>query len=159
MGKISDTKCLRNEIIIEKIKLVVDTLNEIDLMIDSQSVELQNVDLELSDLYHLIENNELSENASVSVVSNIHKLRVYRRSLKNEHEIELTYNTHKNKLLGKDNRQFLMTEINKTIKTLGSKYKNRILTDKDVNDLLEPPKRKRLKILKCAIKEGDDIND
>jgi len=112
-------------------------------MIESQSIEIQNTDLQLSDLYHLVENNELSDVASINVVKRIHDLRVLRRSLNNEHEIENTYNTHKSKLSGKETRQFLLHEIYKTVKSLGSQYKNRILTDEDINNLLSSEVKKK----------------
>ena len=133
----------RNEIVVEKLKEVVTILNEIDSMIESQSVELQNVDLRLSDLYHLIENNELSKEASAKVVSEIHDLRLMRRYLHNEHEIENTYNVHKSKLTGKDTRQFLMAEVHKTVKALDTEYKNRILTDEEVNEIINLTDRMR----------------
>ena len=133
---------MRNEIVIEKIKQAIKLLDEIDEMIDSQSIEIQNTDLQLSDLYHLIENNELSDSASINVVKKIHELRQIRRSLNNEHEIENTYNTHKSKLSGKDTRQFLLHEVYKTEKSLRSQYKNRILTDEDIQNILEPKKKR-----------------
>jgi len=134
---------MRNEIIVEKIKQAINLLDEIDEMIDSQSIEIQNTDLQLSDFYHLIENNELSDIASINVVKRIHDLRVLRRSLNNEHEIENTYNTHKSKLSGKETRQFLLHEIYKTVKSLGSQYKNRILTDEEVNEILTSEIKKK----------------
>ena len=133
---------LRNEIILEKIKQVIDMLDDIDEMIDTQSIEIQNVDLQLSDYYHLIENNELSDLASINVIKKIHELRLIRRSLNKEHEIENTYNTHKSKLAGKDTRKFLLHEVHKTIKSLSNPYKNRILSDEDVQNILEPKKKR-----------------
>lgn len=144
---------MRNEIILEKIKQVITILDEIDEMIETQSIEIQNTDLQLSDFYHLIENNELSDAASINVIKRIHDLRVLRRSLNNEHEIENTYNTHKSKLSGKDTRQFLLHEVYKTVKSLGSQYKNRILTDDDVKEILDP-KKKRGRPPKEKINEG-----
>ena len=99
---------MRNEIVLEKIKQVIELLDNIDEMIETQSVEIQNTDLQLSDYYHLIENNELRNHASINVIKSIHDLREIRRSLNNEHEIENTYNTHKSKLSGKETRQFLL---------------------------------------------------
>ena len=148
---------MRNEIIIEKIKQVVKLLDEIDEMIETQSIEIQNVDLQLSDLYHLVENNELNEVASVNVINKMHELRVLRRSLNNEHEIENTYNIHKSKLPGKENRQFLLHEIYKTEKSLKSQYKNRILTDEYINNLLEG-KKKRGRPPKEKNNEGENRN-
>lgn len=151
---------MRNEIIVEKIKQVINLLDEIDEMIETQSIEVQNVDLQLSDYYHLIENNELNNSASINVIKRIHDLRLLRRSLNNEHEIENIYNTHKSKLPGKETRQFLLHEIHKIVKSLGSQYKNRILTDEDVKEILnepeEKPKKKRGRPPKEKVNEGEN---
>ena len=146
---------MRNEIVLEKIKQAIELLDNIDEMIDTQSIEIQNADLQLSDLYHIIENNELSDVASINIVKKIHELRKIRRSLNNEHEIENTYNTHKSKLSGKDTRQFLLHEVYKTVKSLGTQYKNRILTDEDVQEILEP-KKKRGRPPKEKVNEGEN---
>lgn len=151
---------MRNEIVLEKIKQVIELLDNIDEMIETQSVEIQNTDLQLSDYYHLIENNELSNDASINVIKRIHDLRVIRRSLNNEHEIENTYNTHKSKLSGKETRQFLLHEIYKTVKSLGTQYKNRILTDEDIKEILETkeeaPKKRRGRPPKEKVNEGEN---
>ena len=132
----------RKERILELITSGISSLDEIDKMIETQSTELQTVDLELSDLYHIIENNELDKDQSFNLVKRIHELRVKRRELQEEHEIELTYNTHKSKLSGDNTRQFLLAEIKKTLNRLGSEYKNRILDDKKIEELLEGTKKR-----------------
>lgn len=133
---------MRDVEIVELVKQGIEILDKIDEMIKTQSIELQKIDYELSDLYHLIENNELSDEASVNVIKRIHDLRKERRSLNNEYEIESTYQTHKSKLAGNGTRQFLATEILKTVKQLGKKYTNRVLTEEDIKSLIEPVKRK-----------------
>ena len=133
---------MRDVEIVELVKQGIEILDKIDEMIKTQSIELQKIDYELSDLYHLIENNELSDEASVNVVKRIHNLRKERRALNNEYEIENTYQTHKSKLAGNGTRQFLATEILKTVKQLGKKYTNRVLTEEDKKSLIEPGKRK-----------------
>ena len=133
---------MRDEKIVELVKQGIEILDKIDEMIKTQSVELQKIDYELSDLYHLIENNELSDEASVNIIKRIHNLRKERRALNNEYEIESTYQTHKSKLAGNGTRQFLATEILKTVKQLGKKYTNRVLTDEEIKSLIEPVKRK-----------------
>ena len=133
---------MRDVEIVELVKQGIEILDKIDEMIKTQSIELQKIDYELSDLYHLIENNELSDEASVNVIKRIHDLRKERRSLNNEYEIESTYQTHKSKLAGNGTRQFLATEILKTVKQLGKKYTNRVLTEEDIKKLIEPVKRK-----------------
>ena len=134
---------MRDELIVEKINQVIKLLDEIDNMIETQPTEIQNIDYQLSDYLHLIENNSLSETASVNIIQKIHDLRIARRSLKNEHEIENTYNTHKSKLAGKETRQFLLHEIHKTIKGLATPYRNRVLTDEDVDSLLNGETKKK----------------
>lgn len=133
---------MRDEKIVELVKQGIEILDKIDEMIKTQSIELQKIDYELSDLYHLIENNELSDEASVNIIKRIHDLRKERRALNNEYEIENTYQTHKSKLAGNGTRQFLATEILKTVKQLGKKYTNRVLTEEDIKSLIEPVKRK-----------------
>lgn len=133
---------MRDVEIVELVKQGIEILDKIDEMIKTQSVELQKIDYELSDLYHLIENNELSDEASVNIIKRIHDLRKERRALNNEYEIESTYQTHKSKLAGNGTRQFLATEILKTVKQLGKKYTNRVLKDEDIKSLIEPVKRK-----------------
>lgn len=143
---------MRDEIIIEKIKSAISILDEIDNMIQTQSQELQQVDYKLSDLYHLIENNELSDEASINVIKTIHELRKQRRSLNNEHELEVVYQNHKSKMIGNDTRQFLITELHKTNKKLNSEYKNRIYTEEEINQLIMP-KKKRGRPKKVEVKD------
>ena len=127
---------------IEKIKKAIELLNEVDSIIENNPKELSKNESELQDLLHLIENNELSEDASFNVVKRIHELRKIRREYKNDISIGTTYNTHKSKLSGRETRGFLLAEINKTIKTLGIKYSNRVLTKEDIQNLLEPKKKR-----------------
>lgn len=133
---------MRDKLIIEKISNAISILDEIDNMIKTQSEELQKVDYKLSDLYHLVENNELSDEASINVVREIHLLRKERRSLNNEHELEIVYQNQKQKMIGNDSRQFIITELNKTNKRLNSEYKNRVYTEEEIEKLISPKKKR-----------------
>ena len=138
----------RKEKLLNLITTSISNLDEIDDMITSQSTELQLVDLELSDLYHLIENNELDETQSYNIVKRIHDLRVERRILNDEHELELVYNANKSKLSGDNTRQFIIAEVRKMNNRLESEYKNRVLDDEKIKILLgveETKKRGRPK--------------
>lgn len=132
----------RDEIIYNKIKQAVIMLDEIDKMINSQSEELQKVDYALCDWLHYIENNEINEKDSIKVIKEMQKLRKQRRSLHNEYEIEKVYKNNYSKMMGNNTRQFLLAEINKTIKQLGNEYKNRILTNEEINNILEEKKKR-----------------
>lgn len=133
---------MRDKLIIDKITNAISILDEIDNMIKTQSEELQKVDYKLSDLYHLIENNDLSDEASINVVREIHLLRKERRSLNNEHDLEVVYQNQKQKMIGNDSRQFLVTELNKTNKRLNSEYKNRVYTTEQIEKLISPKKKR-----------------
>jgi hypothetical protein len=133
---------MRDKLIIDKITNAISILDEIDNMIKTQSEELQKVDYKLSDLYHLIENNDLSDEASINVVREIHLLRKERRSLNNEHDLEVVYQNQKQKMIGNDSRQFLVTELNKTNKRLNSEYKNRVYTTEQIEQLISPKKKR-----------------
>ena len=134
---------LRDEKIVEMISNVVKELDSIDEFISVQSQEFSKVEEELLDYYHLIENNELSDSASIEIVKRIHNARKIRRSLKKEAEIERTYSTYKNRLTGTDTRKFLLAEVYKTRNSLNTTYKNRIITDEDVNSILNGSTKKK----------------
>lgn len=133
---------MRDKIIADKIRTVIKTLDEIDEFITTRSAELQRTDLELSDWYHFIENNDFDEKVSHSVVSQIRKLRKKRRSLCNEMAIEDCYKNNASKVMGNNTRPFLLSEIEKTVKQLDSEYKNRVITDEVIKDVLEQTKKK-----------------
>lgn len=83
------------------------------------------VDEELSDLYHYIENNDLTPKQCTKMVKLIQEKRLVRRNLCNDYEIKKTYNTHRNKLALENQRQFFLTEIHKTAKKLNQQYRYR----------------------------------
>ena len=55
------------------------------------------VDEELSDLLHYIENNNLSAKECAKMIKLIKQKRLIRRGLCNDYEIKKTYSTHRNK--------------------------------------------------------------
>lgn len=133
---------MRDKIVYEKIKQAMNLLDEIDEMIKTQSIELQQVDYELSDWYHYIENNNIDENSSKKVLEEIQRLRKVRRGLQNEYEIENTYKNNSSKVMGNNTRGLLLAEINKTMSRLDCDYKNRVLTEDSINELLNAKKRR-----------------
>lgn len=133
---------MRDKLIYEKIKQAMALLDEIDEMIKTQSIELQQVDYELSDWYHFIENNDIDENSSKKVLEEIQRLRKVRRGLQNEYEIENTYKNNSSKVMGNNTRGLLLAEINKTMNRLDCDYKNRVLTEDSINELLNSKKRR-----------------
>ena len=65
----------RQKELVDKILEVIANLNEIDKMIESQPTSLQKVDLELSDLLHLIESGKVPSGASDRVIKKLKELK------------------------------------------------------------------------------------
>lgn len=146
---------MRDEILVDKITQAVKVLDEIDEMISTQGQELQKIDLELSDLYHFIENNNVTDNTSVKLIERIKQLRLKRRSLQREYEIENAYKNNSSKMMGNGTRSFLINTIKQTVKNLNSEYKNRVLTDEDIEKLQSTEKKKRGRPPKNKVGEID----
>lgn len=147
---------MRDEILVDKITQAVKVLDEIDEMISTQGQELQKIDLELSDLYHFIENNNVTDNTSVKLIERIKQLRLMRRSLQREYEIENAYKNNSSKMMGNGTRSFLINTIKQTVKNLNSEYKNRVLTNEDIEKLQSTEKKKRGRPPKNKVGDSDE---
>lgn len=121
--------------ILEKVQeanLILNSLEEYyDLIPEKQS----KIDSQLSDIYHYIENNNLNAIQSCKLIKQIKLKRQERRRILNDYEMLKVYKTNCNKLSNKDNREFLLCELNKMEKRLDSVYKNRIYTDEQFKSL------------------------
>ena len=108
------------------------------------------VDEELSDLLHYIENNHLSARECTEMIKLIKQKRLIRRGLCNDYEIKKTYNTHRNKLAIETQRPFFLMEIRKTASKLNQQYRYRrfgldvddtqerkVLAEKEIKKLLK----------------------
>lgn len=122
--------------IVEKLTEAITILNEIDEY-RSQLPKIQStIDSSLSDLYHYIENNSLNTSQRYKIVGEIQKLRRERRIIKNNNWISKTYEDNINKLNNKANRSMMIAELNKTIKKVDTQYKNRVLTNELIKELV-----------------------
>lgn len=136
---------MRDGIVIQKIKQVIELIDEIDNLINTQAKTLQEVDLELSDWLHFIENNDVTEKQCVIVIKRIKELRLIRKSLHKEHAIEKTYKDNSSKMMGNNTRQMLLSEINKTISQWEKEYNNRIITDEQILEIINTSKARKKK--------------
>ena len=133
---------MRDEQIYSKIKEATRLIDEIDNMIDSQSNELQKVDLEISDWLHFIENNKTNDRQNSIIISKLRELRLLRKSLHKEYSIEKTYKENSAKMMGNNTRQLLLAEINKVVKLWENEYNNRVLTDEEIFEIIDSTKKK-----------------
>ena len=95
---------------------------------------MQAVDYRISDLLHFIESEKLDTKACYRIVKELKNVRKDRRKIKNDMELSKTLNLNLNKLLGIENRQFLLAELNKTNNHLNNKYK--IYTEEEIKELI-----------------------
>ena len=86
--------------------------------------------------------NEIDDKQSIKIIKELQKLRKTRRCLHNEYEIEKTFKDNASKVMGNNTRPMLLAEIGKTVKQINSTYKNRILTDEQINELLSEKKKR-----------------
>ena len=95
------------------------------------------IDEELSDLLHYIENNDLTPKQSTKMIKLLKQKRMVRRGLCNDYEIKKIYNAHKGKMATDTQRPFFLSEIHKKAKELNSTYKSRQLSDEQIKELIK----------------------
>jgi hypothetical protein len=122
--------------VLEELKSAINTLNKVDEYKDSLVDKLSEQDKRLSDLEHYIEENKLSTNQCYRMIKEIKKQREIRRKIKNDYTILTNYENNINKLINHDNRRLLLEKAYKVNKSLDTKYKNRIYTEEEINEIL-----------------------
>lgn len=144
-------------IFLAKIQTVVNLLNKIDEIIDENPKRQQEIDYSISDYLHMIQNEELSDKSCVEITKKLKEYRTRREQHNNVNMLANTYNQHKGKLPYKNNREFLIKEIQTTLKRLNQDYKYRVLSDEDVNSLIhnEPVKVEKHRRGKVEISKKD----
>lgn len=95
------------------------------------------IDEELSDLLHYIENNDLTPKQSTKMIKLLKQKRMARRGLCNDYEVKKIYNAHKGKMTTDAQRPFFLSEIHKKAKELNSTYKSRQLSDEQIKELIK----------------------
>lgn len=133
-AKIEETQT--DLLLIRKINDIVKAMDEIDELVKTLTERRSNVDLELSDLLHIIENNDLDEFASHNVTKRIHDLRKKRRSVSNEQVLLGLWKQQRKDLLYSSSRAQLGKLFLDKINALEMPYKNRVLSDEDIDGLL-----------------------
>lgn len=123
-------------LLIRKINDIVKAMDEIDELVKTLSERRSNIDLELSDLLHIIENNDLDEFASHNVTKRIHDLRKKRRSVSNEQALLELWKQQRKDLLYSSSRAQLGKLFLDKINALEMPYKNRVLSGEYIDGLL-----------------------
>ncbi len=140
--------------VIDKIKEIVDKLDEIEEYFDSLPELQSNIDSLISDYRHLIRENILNDKASVTIVKKMKEAELLRKKINRHHDLSNIYVKLKGRLISKENRQFLLTELHKKEKEWQYPYKYRVLTDEEIEELLNE-KKKRGRPKKADDDNGD----
>lgn len=127
------------EIILAKYDELEKAIGELDEMCDKISEEQSDTDKLLSDYYHIIENEELSDTAMVKICKQIHDVRKLRREYDFKNTVKSTYKKNKNKLIiaPKSTRAMFKNSINQAVKDFPTDYHFRVLSEEQVKDIIE----------------------
>lgn len=127
----------RLEGVLSKFDQIDNDMKEIDDMIEELPKQQSQSDLLLSDYYHRLENNDLSDAEFLNIAKKIHEVRIYRRTLNRANALMGCYTKHKEKIRYsiRANREMFRNAIKKTNESLYEDYQYRILTDNDLKDL------------------------
>lgn len=131
--------------ILEKIKIVVENMDDIENRL-GELPELQSeIDCKLQDLYHYIENNQIKTNEAYRIIKEIKRLRTIRRDYKIEYELIKEFQNNYQKLTQINNRQMLLAVVNKKLKVITTEYTNKGYTNEELQDVI-------------GTKVGDDLS-
>lgn len=123
--------------VIDEIKEVVERLDRIDEYSNSLTDNLSELDCKQQDLLHYIENNKINVLWCYRMIKEIKQIREKRRKVKNDMELLSKYNEQKNKMISKENRQFLLAEIYKKEKMLSKNYTNKQYTEEEMQKIIK----------------------
>lgn len=141
-----------DKVFLAKLQLILTTLDEVDDIIDNNPDMQKNVDWEISDYLHLLENEDLSKQAQLEIDDRIKKCRIIRRKLNNISIIAKTFNDNRGELVFRGQREFLGNSIRATINKLDNDYKYRVLDETTINLLIA--KKEDVEEKPVVIKKG-----
>lgn len=157
-----DDNCKEN-IFLGKLELALSKFEELDSifaeindLIKEQPSNQQQIDWELSDYYHKLEDINTTDTEFINIGKKIQKARLVRGDYQRTYELIKAYNENKDKLFycPKTNRADFRKAIQYVMKYLHEDYKYRVLTPDQLNDLKEESE----KTIKKKLTKEDIIN-
>mgnify|MGYP003300143216 CR=1 FL=1 len=122
--------------IIENVRKATELLNEVEDYGATLFDKLSVLDSKEQDLLHYIENNKINVLWCYKMVREIKNIRLERRKVKNDMELMYKFNEDKNKLASKENRGFILTNLNKRAKLFDIPYKNRQYSEEELQKIV-----------------------
>ena len=130
-------KKLKTVDIVKTVTDICKKLDELDVYIDSLPTLHSEMDMRMSDLYHPIENEELTVKQAKRFTDEIQSVCNNRRIIKTDTAIAKVFRDNQGKLLQKDNRQLLLSRLNSLAKMKeNTDYYYRVYTEGEINKLL-----------------------
>ena len=123
-------------VFLAKVQQVLKLLDEIDETIETNPDMQRNIDWEISDYLHILENNELSVEARLELDDRLKNCRRVRRQTNTIQAISKVFNDNRGKLIWKNQRDMLYSMMATKVSELNNEYKYRVLDIDTVNNFL-----------------------
>ncbi len=121
--------------ILDNLIQAVSILNKTEEYLESLPNRLSECDSIISDYEHFIENNEVSKVDLEKLYKDMKEVFNKRRQIKKDFVLRDTYKNQIAKLNNISNRQFFIQNMKTTQTKLETTYKNRVLNEKDIEQL------------------------
>lgn len=144
---ISDNEVLSIAEVLDKMKEIVEKLNDLDnykLAVSKKRAEIDGRDF---DLMHELENVfikmeedpefKLTAKGCRNFIEELMQIRAMRRALKVSDNSIYEFQSRSNKLNNEVNRQFLLAEVNKETKKLTRDYRHRVYSQEELNKIFD----------------------
>lgn len=118
---------------IDKLQKCFDTLDEIETQMEEEVKEQSNVDKELSDYLHIIEDDKPIRNHK-AFINKIRSARKRRRELLILVQVLHKLKQNSLKMNNSSNRKMLIAELRKTVKANKMEYKYRVIEGGEINE-------------------------
>lgn len=123
-------------IFLAKLQQALVLLDEVDDIITNNPEMQQNVDWEISDYLHFIQNNNLSEKAKLEINDRLKTCRIKRNDYNSIFTLGKIFSENRGKLAFKETRKQLNQLISNTLNTLHKDYNYRVLDQETLNSFL-----------------------
>jgi len=127
--------------VVGEVASAVDFIDKLDTYFSSLEDRLKQVDEELMDLLHYIENYTLTPKQSVIMVKLLQDKRQLRRGIKKDIEIKTYYNANKNKIINSGYREMFMNDLFLKARGLNTTYNPRRISNEELEEILKGNKK------------------
>lgn len=132
----------KENIFLVKIQNCLKLLDEIEDIIGNNPNDQSNIDYELSDYLHIIQENnqKLDNKTKIELVDKIEKARLQREQYNSIYLIGKYFTENKNKLLYTNSRKIMYKGLSDLLGTLHKPYNYRVFSEEDIKEILKPKK-------------------